>query len=344
MSAVAAPVASASARIADELNAGLHEAFERSPDVLILGEDLHDPIGGAFRVTRGLSTRFPGRVIATPISEALIVGLSTGLALRGKRAVAEIMFGDFVLLAADQIINVAAKLHGMFRGQVQVPLTLRVPMGGRRGYGATHSQSLEKHFLGVPGLGVVAVSPLHQNGAMLRTLILESDHPTLFVENKTLYGEASIESEQHPVWDFSALGASVFAPRRARLRGVTSARATIVTYGGMARPSLEAAERLAVDDEIFCDVLVLARLSPLDREGLAAAIPEGHAVIVAEEGPLSAGVGAEVVASLAASARPPVRMRRVAALEAPIPCARELEDRVLPQAGTVVAAVHDALR
>jgi len=343
MSAAAAPAASTPARIADELNAGLHEAFERSPDVLILGEDLHDPIGGAFRVTRGLSTRFPGRVIATPISESLIVGLSTGLALRGKRAVAEIMFGDFVLLAADQIINVAAKLHGMFRGQVQVPLTLRVPMGGRRGYGATHSQSLEKHFLGVPGLGVVAVSPLHQNGAMLRTLILESDHPTLFVENKTLYGEASIESE-HPVWEFSTLGADVFAPRRARLRGVTSARATIVTYGGMARPSLEAAERLAVDDEIFCDVLVLARLSPLDRQGLSAAIPAGHAVIVAEEGPLSNGIGAEVVASLAGSARPPGRMRRVAALEAPIPCARELEDRVLPQAGTVIAAVHEALR
>jgi pyruvate/2-oxoglutarate/acetoin dehydrogenase E1 component len=333
----------APARIADELNAGLHEAFESSEHVLILGEDLHDPIGGAFRVTRGLSTRFPERVIATPISEALIVGLATGLALRGKRVVAEIMFGDFVLLAADQIINVAAKLHGMFHGQVKVPITIRVPMGGRRGYGATHSQSLEKHFLGVPGLGVVAVSPLHQNGAMLRTLILESDHPTLFVENKTFYGESSFPSAGHPVWQIESLGSDVFAPRRARLRGVPAARATIVTYGGMTRVCLDAAERLALDDEIFCDVLVLARLAPLDRAGLVSAVPATHAVVVAEEGPRTGGVGAELAASFAESKRPPPRLGRVAAQEIPIPCARELEDRVLPQVDTVVRAVHAAL-
>jgi acetoin:2,6-dichlorophenolindophenol oxidoreductase subunit beta len=341
----AAPVAQQAApvRIADELNQGLHEAFERAENVLILGEDLHDPIGGAFRVTRGLSTRFPDRVIATPISEALIVGLCTGLALRGKRVVAEIMFGDFVLLAADQIINVAAKLHGMFHGQVNVPITIRVPMGGRRGYGATHSQSLEKHFLGVPGLGVVAVSPVHDNGAMLRTLILESEHPTLFVENKTFYGESGIPSAEHPVWSFETLGADVFAPRRARLRGVASSVATLVTYGGMTRACLDAAERLALEDELFCEVLVLARLAPLDRKGLLAAVPPGHAVIVAEEGPLSAGVGAELVATLAESGRSS-RLGRVAALEAPIPCARELEDRVLPQVDSVVSAVHAALR
>ena len=114
------------------------------------------PYGGAFKVTRGLSSRFPARVFATPISEAAIVGLATGLALRGMRPVAEIMFGDFLFLAGDQLVNHAAKFRWMYHDQVRVPMVIRTPMGGRRGYGPTHSQSIEKHFMGVPGLWVVA--------------------------------------------------------------------------------------------------------------------------------------------------------------------------------------------
>ncbi len=142
--------------VLESLNAALHTALENDPRVYVLGEDILDPYGGAFKVTRGLSTRFPDRVLTTPISEAAILGISTGMALRGLRPVAEVMFGDFITLMADRLINHAAKFRWMYNEQVRVPLVLRAPMGGRRGYGPTHSQSLEKLFLGVPGLKVLA--------------------------------------------------------------------------------------------------------------------------------------------------------------------------------------------
>ena len=142
--------------VLDSLNQSLHQLLDADQRVVVLGEDILDPYGGAFKVTRGLSSRFPGRVLTTPISEAAIVGLASGLALRGLRPIAEIMFGDFLFLAGDQLVNHAAKFRWMYNDEVRVPLVIRAPMGGRRGYGPTHSQSIEKHFMGVPGLWVVA--------------------------------------------------------------------------------------------------------------------------------------------------------------------------------------------
>src|SRR5512140_2514782 len=135
--------------VLERLNTGLHRAMETDERVYLLGEDLLDPYGGAFKVVKGLSTKYPTRVLTTPISEASIVGVATGMALRGLRPVAEIMFGDFVTLIADQVVNHAAKFRWMYNDNVRLPMVVRVPMGGRRGYGPTHSQSLEKMFLGV---------------------------------------------------------------------------------------------------------------------------------------------------------------------------------------------------
>ncbi len=141
--------------VLESLNTALHQAFASDPSVYLLGEDVLDPYGGAFKLTRGLSSQYPGRVLTSPISEAGITGVAAGMALRGLRPVVEIMFGDFVTLAADQIINHIAKFRWMYNDQVRVPLLLRTPMGGRRGYGPTHSQTLEKLFLGIPGLQVL---------------------------------------------------------------------------------------------------------------------------------------------------------------------------------------------
>lgn len=140
-------------KVLDSLNAALHGCLEADDSVVVLGEDILDPYGGAFKVTRGLSSAFPDRVVTTPVSEAGIVGLANGMALRGLRPVVEVMFGDFTTLVADQLINHAAKFAAMYGHRVSVPLVVRTPMGGRRGYGPTHSQTLEKLFLGVPGLG-----------------------------------------------------------------------------------------------------------------------------------------------------------------------------------------------
>ena len=174
-------------RCGQALNAALHEIFEQDPDVYLLGEDLLDPYGGAFKISQGLSTRWPDRVLTTPVSEASIFGVSAGLALRGYRPILEIMFGDFIALGLDQIVNGISKFRAMFDDQVTVPLVVRTPMGGRRGYGPTHSQSLEKLLIGVPGITVVAPSECHDLGALLAEAVRD-DEPVFFIENKLMYG------------------------------------------------------------------------------------------------------------------------------------------------------------
>ncbi|MFQ5616792.1 MAG: alpha-ketoacid dehydrogenase subunit beta, partial [Anaerolineales bacterium] len=153
--------------VLQSLNAALHHAFAADERVHLIGEDVLDPYGGAFKVTRGLSTAYPARVHASPISEAGAAGVATGMALRGLLPVVEIMFGDFTTLIADQIINHLAKFRYMYNEQVRVPIVIRTPMGGRRGYGATHSQTLEKMFLGLPGLRVLAPCALGSPGELL---------------------------------------------------------------------------------------------------------------------------------------------------------------------------------
>ncbi len=166
------------------LNAGLLSALQQDERVYLLGEDILDPYGGAFKVTRGCSTAFPEQVFTTPISEAGLAGLSAGMALRGLRPVLEIMFGDFITLVTDQLVNHISKLRWMYNNTVNLPLVIRAPMGGRRGYGPTHSQTLEKLFMGVPGLTLAAPvnlveDKLHQApGDLLQGIIHANDNIT----------------------------------------------------------------------------------------------------------------------------------------------------------------------
>jgi pyruvate/2-oxoglutarate/acetoin dehydrogenase E1 component len=157
--------------------------------VYIIGEDILDPYGGAFKATKGLSSKYPDRLLSSPISESLIVGFGTGMAIRGYRPIVEIMFGDFLGLCFDQILNSATKFPLMYKSKVKVPLVIRTPMGGGRGYGPTHSQSIEKHFLGIPGLNVVCPSIFHDPGKLLISSTIEDEIPVLFIENKILYSK-----------------------------------------------------------------------------------------------------------------------------------------------------------
>ena len=178
----------AGSTVRQALNAALRFLLASDSRTLLIGEDLHDPYGGAFKVTQGLSTDFPGRVISTPISEAGITGASIGLALDGYRPVMEVMFADFLSLCMDQIYNHAVKFPGIFP-DMTVPLVIRTPCGGRRGYGPTHSQSPEHLMTSVPGLTVVYPSHRHAIGRLLVDATLRWPYPTLFLEHKLLYGE-----------------------------------------------------------------------------------------------------------------------------------------------------------
>ncbi len=142
----------------EPLNTALHEMMSKDRQIILIGEDILDPYGGAFKVSKGLSTRFPKQVISTPISEQSITGAAIGMAMRGMKPVVEIMFGDFITLCTEQIVNQATKYPWMFNEQVTVPIVIRTPMGGGRGYGPTHSQTLENLFLPCPTMILAAQS------------------------------------------------------------------------------------------------------------------------------------------------------------------------------------------
>lgn len=326
----------------ERLTAALTRAMAANPAAVLLGEDVMAPYGGAFKVTTGLSTAFPGRVLACPISEAGMVGLAGGLALGGVPAVVEIMFGDFLGLAMDQLVNHLARYRGMYGGQVRCPVLVRTPMGGRRGYGPTHSQTLDKHFLGVTGLQVVAPSHLHPLDALVEQA-LAGDGPTLMIENKLAYTLRPAPGEPGMTGDFFLRWSGDAAAPLAELSltGFEDEAAVIVAYGGMVPVALDAAEALLLHDEISVRVVAPCRLHPLEADALLAALPEGAAVLVAEEGTAPFGFGSELAALLAErgllSGR---RFARLGAAPFAIAASRPLEDAVLPQPADLVAALR----
>jgi len=335
--------------VLESLNQGLRRSLMADKNVLLLGEDLLDPYGGAFKVTQGLSSEFPGRILTTPISEAAITGVAAGMALRGLRPVVEIMFGDFITLSADQLINHAAKFRWMYNDQVRVPLIVRTPMGGRRGYGPTHSQTLEKHFLGVPGLGVFAPSSLRDPGELLETLILNTQDPVLFIENKLQYllktGDGLTEFEVISYPDLAPrlfADASLAAPACLRLRGAPPASVTLAAYGYMSELARQAVITLAYEYEIFTELVVLEQLAPLDTRAVSSSLRQTQRLLVIEEGSRALGWGAEVIAQIGEAMPGDLKaVQRLAAAMTPIPASTVLEDASLPGVGAIINCVRE---
>lgn len=325
------------------LNRTLHALMRDHPEVYLIGEDVLDPYGGAFKVTQGLSTSFPERVLTTPISEAGFIGVACGMAMRGLRPIVEIMFGDFLTLAADQIINHAVKFHWMYNHQVHVPLVIRTPMGGYRGYGPTHSQTLEKHFIGVPGLRVLAAHTFSDPGALLYQAVMHDDHPVLFIEHKLLY-PLEVQNPQFEK-DFSI---HEFPPHpdqgyasttMLKLRAAPPAKITLIAYGYMAELACLAAQRLAYEQEVFSEVIIPAQISPLDIQPILASVEKTHCLMTIEEGTRTLGWGAEVIAQTQELLGGGLKhAKRVAALDLPIPASRALETRFLPSVEAIMQA------
>jgi pyruvate/2-oxoglutarate/acetoin dehydrogenase E1 component len=329
-------------RCVQVLNEALHELFAEREDVFLLGEDVLDPYGGAFKVTQGLSARFPDRVLTTPISEAGLFGVAAGMALRGQRPILEIMFGDFVALGFDQIVNGISKFREMYDENVTVPLVVRTPMGGRRGYGPTHSQSLEKFLLGIPNICVVAASECHDLRGLLRAAV-DDDRPVFLIENKLMYGRPNNRPEDGHLGELACRETGVRYPALS-LSGsdFSDDTATVVTYGGMVPVVLDAVTELILEHEIFCEVVALSQLAPLELEPVLQSVARTGALVTAEEGTLTAGVGAEIAARVQELAWSDLRapVLRVAARDTIIPAARPLEDAMLPGTADVVDAVR----
>lgn len=325
--------------VLDRLNYALHHAMETDTRVHVLGEDILDPYGGAFKVTRGLSTKFPGRVLTTPISEAAIVGIASGMAMRGLRPVVEIMFGDFVALSADQLVNHASKFRWIYNDLVRVPMVVRAPMGGRRGYGPTHSQSLEKMFMGVPGLAVVAPNTLGDPAELLNAAIT-GDDPVLFVENKLLYSRSLLENGKDELVDYKNIEktASIYPVFTLQTEG--RARLTIACYGYNFELVRAAALDLIMEHEVFVEIVLFSQLSPFNLEPLFSSLARTRNLLTVEEGTLSLGWGAEVAARVIEHSDDLSRyhIRRVAARDLPIANAKSLEDAILPSVQDIVTS------
>ncbi len=314
------------------LTRALDECLAADPAVIVLGEDV-GASGGPFKVTRGLLDRHgPARVRDTPISEAALVGAAVGAALTGLRPIVEIMFMDFTTLAMDALVNQAAKAHFMFGGRCDVPLVLRTPHGGGLSAGPQHSQCLEAWFCHVPGLKVACPSTPADAYGLLRSAVADPN-PGVFVENKALYaakGDLPDDAGAVPL---------------GRARVARAGRdVTVVAYGAVVHTALAAAEALArVGVEV--EVVDLRTLQPWDEAAVLASLRRTHRLVVAHEAVEAFGVGAEVAARMGEVAFDDLDapVLRVGAPFMPVPFAPALEQRVLPDAARIAAAVRRTL-
>jgi acetoin:2,6-dichlorophenolindophenol oxidoreductase subunit beta len=323
------------------LGLALHDLLAEDERVVLLGEDIADPYGGAFKVTRGLSTEFPRRVRTTPISEGAIAGLAAGLALAGYRPIAEVMFGDFLALCFDQIINHIAKYEAMYDGNASCPVVIRTPSGGGRGYGPTHSQSIEKHVLGIPHLRVLSGSLLHDPGDTLHSLLADTA-PAIHVEHKLLYplemleaGEligAVVEPHGEPALPTLAVR---YAPR-------SECTATVLAYGYQAELARRVAARLALEEEVFVELLVPGQIAPLDYEPIVASAAVTGSVVTVEEGTAGWSWGTEIASELGRRLFGELRRPIEVLASAPdvIPSSRERERDVIVGDGQIEAALR----
>jgi acetoin:2,6-dichlorophenolindophenol oxidoreductase subunit beta len=319
----------------EAINEALCEEMERDPAVFVMGEDV-GTMGGVFGVTAGLLQRFgAGRVIDTPISEAGIIGAALGAAMMGMRPVAEIMFGDFLGCAGDQLINQVAKARYMSGGKARVPLTIRVATGAPGASAAQHSQSPESWFMNVPGLKVVCPATPADAKGLLKAAIRGED-PVLYFEHKMLYAEKGPVPEGEYLVEFGV--ANVLRE---------GSDATIIAIGGMVRLALAAAEQLAQGPApISCEVIDPRTLVPLDAPALVRSAKKTGRVAIVHEAHKRAGPGAEIAAIIAEEALDYLDspIARVAAKNVPLPYAPALEQSVLPDTDAIVRAVRSLMR
>jgi len=303
----------------EALNRALDEVMAADDTVVTLGEDVA-LYGGSFRVTEGLVVKYgEKRVIDTPIAELSIVGNAVGMAIGGLRPVAEIMTGNFSLLAFDQIINHMAKLHYMSNGKITLPMVVRFPQGVSRQLAAQHSESYEQMLCAVPGLKVLSVSDVNYAYHALKHAIL-SDDPYIFIEHELLYNKKGEV-------DFS----QKLDPFKARIVKEGS-DITIVSYLKMVDDVIKAVEEIETALGCSCEVIDLCSLNPVDYDTLQASIEKTSRLVMVEEDHKTGGYGAQILSWAAeklfyALDAPPLRL---AGLDTPLPYNRKLELASIP--------------
>jgi 2-oxoisovalerate dehydrogenase E1 component beta subunit len=316
----------------EAIREALAEEMRRDEKVFVLGEDV-GAYGGAFGVTQGLFDEFGEmRVIDTPISESAIVGISIGAALRGYRPVAEMQFADFISCGFDQIVNQAATLRYRYGGRASVPIVVRAPSGGNVGGGLYHSQNPEAWFVHRPGLKVVAPSTAYDAKGLLKAAIRDGN-PVVYFEHKYLYRRA-----KGPVPEGDEIvPIGVAATRR------EGGDVTLVTYGAMVTPSLDAADRLAKEG-VEVEVIDLRTLLPFDKDAIFGSLEKTNRVVVVHEDVKTLGIGAELSAVIMEERfdRLDAPVLRVTYPDTHAPFSQVLESYNLPNTDKIADALRKA--
>ncbi|OGO35476.1 MAG: hypothetical protein A2147_04755 [Chloroflexi bacterium RBG_16_57_8] len=311
----------------------MREEMLADENVILLGEDV-GRYGGAFKVSQGLWDEFgEERVIDTPLSEAAIAGAAVGAALTGMRPIAEIMYIDFMTIAMDQIVNQAAKMKYMFGGKAVLPVVFRTQEGGGKSNGAQHSQCLEAWFMHVPGIRVVIPSTPYDAKGLLKSSIRE-DNPVVFIEHKMLYGVKG------PVPENDYLVPLGRAEVKREGRDVT-----LVAISMMVHKALKAAEALSREG-IEAEVIDPRTLAPLDEDSIINSVKKTGRLVIVHEACKRGGVGGEIASIAAEEAFDylDAPIKRLGALEVPIPYAPHLASAVVPDEERIVAAVKEVCR
>ena len=316
----------------EALNMAMAHELNNDKSVVVLGEDV-GVNGGVFRATAGLQERFgKDRVIDTPLAEALIAGISIGMASQGMKPVAEIQFSGFIYPAVDQMINHAGRLRTRTRGRMSVPMVLRAPSGGGIHAPEHHSESNEAMFAHMPGIRVVMPSSPQRGYGLLLAAIRDPD-PVVFLEPTRMYRMNKQEVEDN--------GEALPLDTAFVLKEGDDV--TLVSWGAMIHETLQAAKQME-EEGISCEVIDLATVSPIDYETILASVEHTGRLVIVHEAPRTAGLGAEVAAEVAEKALFSIEapIQRVAGYDTPMPLFK-LEHDYMPSVNRIVKAIRKTL-
>jgi len=310
------------------INQAIAEEMERDPLTFLLGEDV---VLGAFGATKGLIDRFgPRRVRNTPISEAGFVGAAIGAAMAGTRPICEVEFASFFYCAFDQVCNQAAKLRYMSGGQARMPITFRAVYGAMGGAAAQHSETVYAQFLSVPGLKLVVPSGPADMKGLLKTAIRD-DNPVIVFE----HGGLGRLKEEVPDGDFLVPFGQAAVKRAGE-------HATVVAIGAMVSQTLKVAEKLSKDG-ISVEVIDPRTLIPFDEEAILSSVEKTNRAVVVDEGHMRGGAAADIAAIISEKGFDflDAPVKRITALDVPIPFSPPLEKAAIPDAARIEAAIRE---
>ncbi|MHC4959161.1 MAG: alpha-ketoacid dehydrogenase subunit beta [Planctomycetota bacterium] len=313
----------------DALREGMREELLRDESVYCIGEDI-GTYGGAFRATAGFLDEFGRpRILDTPLSETAIIGACVGSALMGLRPIAEMQFADFVTNGFSMLVNFAAKVH--YRWGPAVPMVLRLPSGGGTRGGPFHATNPEAWFTRVPGLKVVCPATVRDAKGLMKAAVRD-DNPVLYFEHKFLYRRLKDDLGDEDI--VTPIGKARIAREGAHV--------SVITYGSMVHYSLGVAEKLAADG-IDVEIIDLRSLIPLDEEAMLESVRKTNRVVVLHEDTKTGGFGGELAARIAEFAfeHLDAPIRRVGALDTPVPHAPALEDAFMPMPDDIERAIRE---